>query len=69
MLASIPRPVGRLAQLSPFDPERERRDETSPAATSEGASAYGCVEWFHYLDPGAARGASAPTRRHITRRP
>jgi hypothetical protein len=61
MLASTRRPVGRLAQLSPFDPVRERRDEVS---------AYGCVEWFHYLDPAPApRAAPAPTRRRATRRP
>jgi hypothetical protein len=69
MLASTHRPVGRLAQLSPFDPERERRDEVSPAPTSAAAPAYGCVEWFHYLDPGAARAAHATTRRRTARRP
>jgi hypothetical protein len=68
MLASTRRPVGRLAQLSPFDPER--RDEPSPAPTPDTESAYGCVEWFHYLDPAPApRAAPAPTRRRAARRP
>jgi hypothetical protein len=70
MLASTHRPVGRLAHLSPFDPERERRDEPSPAPAPEAASAYGCVEWFPYLDHGPApRATLAPTRRRAARRP
>jgi hypothetical protein len=69
MLASTRRPVGRLAQLSPFDPECEPRDGTSPATRSDAASAYGCVEWFHYLDTGPARAAPAPARRRTARRP
>jgi hypothetical protein len=69
MLASTHRSVGRLAQLSPFDPERERRDEPSPA-TPDTVSAYGCVEWFHYLDPGPVpRAAPAATPRRAARRP
>jgi hypothetical protein len=32
MLASAHRPVGRLAQLSPFDPKRERAPTSRRAA-------------------------------------
>ena len=49
----IQKPRGRLSALSPFDPEAsaprpEAGDEDTPA--ENGASAFGCVEWFRYPD-------------------
>jgi hypothetical protein len=56
MLAATHKPGHRLQDLSPFEAH-----EGSPQPwTQPAGSAYGCVEWFQYLDRPAAGAAPAP---------
>jgi hypothetical protein len=49
LTATIQRRGNRLPQLSPFDPEAF--DPAPAPKARQPESAYGCVEWFHYLAP------------------
>jgi len=70
MLATMRKSAGRLALLSPFDPERDSYAAAESTPAPETASAYGCVEWFHYLDSRPApTGPATAKRRHGSRRP
>ena len=66
MLASTHRPGDRLPELCPFElePALGQEPKGSPQAPMPLAgSAYGCVEWFQYLDHPAATPAAPPRSR------
>jgi hypothetical protein len=51
--AAVGKPGNRIAELNPFEPGQERKGILHPPVPEP---AYGCVEWFHYLDyPSAPR--------------
>lgn len=71
MLASTHKPGTRLTELSPFELEPEPGREPGPApspATPFTRSAYGCVEWFQYLDYPTAVPQVPPPERGAGRR-
>ena len=73
MPATTHKPGGRLAELSPFElePQPGREPGKGPAphpAMPFTRSAYGCVEWFQYLDRAETR-PPVPTPGGGARRP
>jgi hypothetical protein len=64
--ASAHKPGNRIPELSPFGPGRELEGIPKPQTPVPGP-AYGCVEWFKYVDrPGASPAAPETfTRRWL----
>jgi hypothetical protein len=68
--AAVHKPGNRILELSPFELGPELKDTLKPQISLAGP-AYGCVEWFHYIEEPAARPASprtAPARPSARRR-
>jgi hypothetical protein len=61
-LAAAHKPGHRLPDLTPFELEQGERAGGGPAQPRlpQGASAFGCVEWFQYLDRPAAAATASP---------
>ena len=55
------KPGHRVLDLSPFELGKEI--EGTPKEIAGAEAAYGCVEWFHYLDPAATPGTPATAPR------
>lgn len=47
--AAVGKPGNRIAELNPFEPGQERKG-IPPSLVPVPEPAYGCVEWFQYLD-------------------
>ena len=58
------KPGNRIVDLSPFELGREL--EGAPRQIPGAGPAYGCVEWFHYLEhPAATSDSPASAARHL----
>lgn len=47
--AAVGKRGNRIAELDPFEPGEQRQGIPQPRVPVP-EPAYGCVEWFHYLD-------------------
>ena len=54
------KPGNRIPELSPFELGQEL--EGTPKGIAGARAAYGCVEWFHYLEHPAATPGSRTDR-------
>ena len=70
MTATVPvrKPGDRIPELSPFESGQEPVGAFPPGIPVRGP-AYGCVEWFHYVerpeDPAEARERACRSRRQL----
>lgn len=61
-LAPAHKPGNRIPELSPFELGQEPKGTPKEIVGAE--AAYGCVEWFHYLEqPAATPGTPATAPR------
>ena len=70
IFASTHKPGDRLPELSPFELGPGLGQDPNPAdlRLPLAGSAYGCVEWFQYLDHPTATPALAPRPQDTRRR-